>query len=769
MSLTLPTAYSDRLKRPFRENWLVQCFYDSTNFTGFSFFDTKLAGKQYYGHLSGSPTIREAISLQKSKASYNNISLSLNNFNFEGNPISEELLFGTNYYINKTVKIFSFLDDGQKADFGDITTTFVAETRTFSEIGGAKVQIYEGRLESVQHTADKVKLNIVEYRPFKDITIANTKTTEGVYYPVVYGDYTKNSSTSGSPAFIYNNNDFWPMPRNVEDDQDAEALAPAEYQITSNANPHFYDDNLKQFLPLETSAGNEMATQSDSYQSGDNAGYKVSYDRFLRHTFKIKPVSATGSDGYKSNGNCSINTSSANYANAIDNSNSDDTTTRSFIDITTQNNSTTPGSAEFVYTFTPPEIKGELISFKLKVTYAIDVTTLNSSTLSVILYNDTYKNFDYTAEQTTGEETLRSHLAAAPLDSADDLATTSTLQNGTELTNEMVFNQYYSEDGRGFPDEIKLRWKQETPGHGASTNTDIARVSIYDVQMICTVKIPTTEKWDYLYCGADGYAKSWSSGTCTDIHDFHRDMMIRFGGWTTDDPYQWSNLESAKGSTWQGRFWLTEPMDLEKALEKLQYEGGFIFKKRADGTGRYIWMYNSPTANHTLTSADVDNITIRHTSFTDIESKQIVNYEKHPAEDKYASSSTLTNATTRTNYNIVDGYENIKEINLDALALTPGSGDVEGNATNLNFGSYYNTILGGVSLIVGGKIRNPEIAYKAEVGDVISFSSAPSTKAFGSAWSGKLFIITKIQRKIGETSFEAFEIRKTGGLAIGSP
>jgi len=753
MSLTLPTAYSDRLKRPFRENWLVQCFYDSTNFTGFSFFDTKLAGKQYYGHLSGSPTIREAISLQKSKASYNNISLSLNNFNFEGNPISEELLFGTNYYINKTVKIFSFLDDGQKADFGDITTTFVAETRTFSEIGGAKVQIYEGRLESVQHTADKVKLNIVEYRPFKDITIPNTKTTEGVYYPVVYGDYTKNSSTSGSPAFIYNNNDFWPMPRNVEDDQDAEALAPAEYQITSNANPHFYDDNLKQFLPLETSAGNEMATQSDSYQSGDNAGYKVSYDRFLRHTFKIKPVSVTSiTQNETGHADTDVDSSSTVYNNSIDNSNSDDTTTRGFGTITTKNSGTTAGSIEWVWTFIPPEIKGELTSFKLKVTYAIDVTQFESDvSFTVNLYNDTY---------TTGEQTLVAHIATG---TGSDVATTSV------TSNEMVANSYYGADGRGFPDEIKLRWKQNTVGDASSDNTDISVVSIYDVQMICTVKIPTTEKWDYLYCGADGYAKSWTSGTCTDIHDFHRDMMIRFGGWTTDDPYQWSNLESAKGSTWQGRFWLTEPMDLEKALEKMQYEGGFIFKKRADGTGRYIWMYNSPTANHTLTSADVDNITIRHTSFTDIESKQIVNYEKYPAEDKYASSSTLTNATTRTNYNIVDGYENIKEINLDALALTPGSGDVEGNATNLNFGSYYNTILGGVSLIVGGKIRNPEIAYKAEVGDVISFSSAPSTKAFGSAWSGKLFIITKIQRKIGETSFEAFEIRKTGGLAIGSP
>jgi hypothetical protein len=43
---------------------------------------------------------------------------------------------------------------------------------------------------------------------------------------------------------------------------------------------------------------------------------------------------------------------------------------------------------------------------------------------------------------------------------------------------------------------------------------------------------------------------------------------------------------------------------------------------------------------------------------------------------------------------------------------------------------------------------------------VIAFSTAPTDKFFGESYSGKKFVITKIQKSVDSASFEAFELKE---------
>jgi hypothetical protein len=131
---------------------------------------------------------------------------------------------------------------------------------------------------------------------------------------------------------------------------------------------------------------------------------------------------------------------------------------------------------------------------------------------------------------------------------------------------------------------------------------------------------------------------------------------------------------------------------LKKVLEQIQYEFCFIFKWRHDGTGSYWFIkdsYSSGDVTQTFKKDDITNLKINNTPFSELLTQMEINYEIHPAEDKYISSQTSKDTTNnpRTVWNI-QSKENIKEVNLDMNVNKQGNTNVGGGDTNDGFADY---------------------------------------------------------------------------------
>ena len=163
-----------------RENWLVQVYEtDGSGFKSFSFFDQTVNSVAYSGIILNTPSIRESINIFRSTFSVSNLSLELQ----DDSDLRQDFLFGSNYYLNGDVKIFSCLEPGTVSNLNDVP------------------QIYQGRLEAVSHDDSTVTLNIVAKRPYDNVTVPKVYSAENVVAPLVYGDYSGHDSikTNGTP------------------------------------------------------------------------------------------------------------------------------------------------------------------------------------------------------------------------------------------------------------------------------------------------------------------------------------------------------------------------------------------------------------------------------------------------------------------------------------------------------------------------------------------------------------------------------------------
>ena len=139
-----------------RENWLVQIEDSSgSNTKYYSFFDQTVASKNYLGKILNNPSIRESIDLFTSKSNLSNVTIEIDNTDNQ----AEDLVFGTNYYINRDVKIYSNLQSGSPANFDNIPL------------------IYQGRLESVTHNDESLTLSIIAKRPWDNVKVPDAYST----------------------------------------------------------------------------------------------------------------------------------------------------------------------------------------------------------------------------------------------------------------------------------------------------------------------------------------------------------------------------------------------------------------------------------------------------------------------------------------------------------------------------------------------------------------------------------------------------------------
>ena len=691
-----------------QENWLFKLSNNNSGYLYLAFTDVTYNSNFYHGAIIGKPAITETINLDKSTASTSGLSISIPDFNYRGNPISKEL-WGTNSYLNRECTVHSQINDDSPNQIGAF------------------------RVSGISNNGNTIKINMISHRPWDNITIPQNKSDTQVYEPIAYGDFTKNTeSTTALTTFLPSMNLF-PCP-NANYAINGQVLFVYPKAYTSDAKPHFYDSNIDKFIPFTDANDN---TNSSSI-SVNTVGVPIDMERGY---FWIRPTSPSGFSS---------------------SSNATDTDTTTYATGTATPSTATSGSTEDVTTLSIdlPTVDGELtelyVYVKADLTHT-DTSGVTNSFLSV------YKGSD---DSVAGNILL----VQTPND-----GTVSTSDETVVTTNYVNYNKVSILGETSF--SIKVRTTAQSIGGASPSNGDGQGVAkIYDIVIKMKLANDTTNektasldklsKLKAVYTGADGLTKTYDggSGTVTEIHEAHRALLNDHAGLDDSDSdiEGWGALNSSKD--WGIRYWVTEETLLKDVLEKLQFEGGFIFRDRF-GLMQYIHIPDSISGVITLTKNDIANISILNTSLTQLRTKKNISYEKHPADSRYMTTQTFTNATPRTTYNI-QTKENIESVNLDAYVspTIPSTPANSGNKANRNddHASYYNAINGDVFLECSFDIVNPKF-YDLEVGDFITFDNDnmyPETP-FGQSsgtWTNINMMIVSTKRTLGKLSIKAREV-----------
>jgi hypothetical protein len=736
MALTLPDSFKNH---SIKQNWLFQLNYGSSgNFTGVAFYDTTVESVFYHGSILNKPSIRESIDLKTSKAKTGNVSITLANFLYLNKNFSEEIYGGTRDYINRTVKIYI-----QPEDVTALSDCFL---------------VYTGKLVNISHTIDTIKLSINAQKPWDGVEIPQIKTDKNNYFPIAYGSYTPNHetvslSTSSDDDDFRNRKTLYPIPIQERRGEIIFALTGIT-SISSDAYPHYYDKSVDKFIPLSLDGSTYNTVDEANEVYGD--GYAVRFHQKMTRKTLTKLSERISSDtGWQSNNNAfnglTVDTSSSTQF--------------------TFDADFTNGTSRRIK-FKMPQLQGfpSLLQFHyfLSGTGSLSLVS-GSGQIRVKLVDKTfgtdetlgYLNFTGTGTSTTLKESPgNTDISSVALVSSQadrdtnflssssgwgadfDLEVLQTLQSGTLDGNlDITFNLF----------DVVIETVNELDF--SNTTNGGSKSDAYKF----------LDDLDFVYTGADGLVDNgWNSNSAiTEIHEAHRDLLHRFTSYSNSNtPTNWgsgTNLNSIKD--WRIRYWVNEPTELIKVLEKLQFEGGFIFRFNGQGAGEYIFIPDSISTDHTLTKNDIDDLNISLTQMSNIITSMDIEYRKHPAISGHMTSVSATNSTAISDLG-VGTNENKKTIRLDAYVGDSSSeNDIPTSATsnvNDDWFSYYNSILGEQKIEVSATVVNP-IFYGIDVGDFVAFDSMP-IDAFDQSWSGKNFMVISVTRQIGKLKCKFREI-----------
>ena len=677
----------------------TQIFWN--NFFPLSLADVINDDVYYNGVILNKPTIRESINLSKSTAKTGNVNISIPDFDYEGSPVSKELFGGTRQYINHEVKIFCKINQDDLHTLGSY------------------------RLIDIATDGETIKLSLTAHRPWDFITIPQDKTSyRNLYVPVVYGDYTPNSSRQASQDYITSKKLF----PSVMYGRGGKASGFIHRALDGNSGnegrPHMYEPSLDGFAPLTDTASGSFDDTSQVFAGAS----VISSTTELFRGFKLKPISVHSTNNW-----------GTDPSNAFDSQTANDTST--FAEEVRRINA--DGTASVTTTdsliLSVPEIGGTITELTIKIYYRL-VLSGASGSFSASLVNKTLGRSDTIATRSSNGTT-------GPANSSE-FDMTSSIVNGQ------------------MPETVQIDLV-------TTRVTGLAQIDsegrVYDVRLFVKTSnafgddpqgAKNTAQETRLYCGGNGLLDNgWNSvSSIVYIHQAHRDLLSRFANLPDADPTGWSDLNSAKD--WQIRYWIHEPEDLEKVLEKLQYEGGFIYLPTSN---KYIFIKDSygttPTSN-VLSKSDISKIQIKMTSFSELITKMSINYEKHPTDSGYVTTQTSSNSASRVSFNIKSA-ENINNVNLDAYVLPTVPATPSSNP-NDDFYTYYDNIFGSLKLIVSCDIVNPAF-YSLEVGDVIEFDEnnmyPPSPMGHNSGtWNNLKMMIISLNRTIGRMSITAREV-----------
>ena len=695
-------------------------------FLPISYKDTMVDNVFYSGSIiSKGVSIRDSINLENSTSKSSNINISIHDILHKGSKISEDLLFSNNNYINKTVKVFSQPNDN-------------------SSLSNC-VQIYTGNLTNLSMSYNEsISLGITSKQPWDFITAPIQKSsTNNVYFPVIYGNYTPETSTDASPQFVNDavtiGNDYsgaivHPIPQDRVIGENIKFLTHEDILTdgtNENTRGHYYERNYDFFVPLDP---------ADNTAESYGGGGAINVPTNLKREFKTQDYEINTDTTFNNSDNVKHPT---NYATAR-------------LQVLNGNINTVLTDSEFVY-------------LDLKMPDGI-VTNINIT-------------FDYILD--------RGAIALSNPSTKDVRIIDDSAGNGTVLVNQTINTSHTDPltgsvnanlSGASVIQQIVLKFQLRLSDTNVSTNHAIYDVSIRNV--VLTIKCEADQSGepeafakklsdlDKIYCGSDGHKKSYlgGSGVITDGLSAHRDILARYVGfdtfdnsiynWTTSFPSSNSLNISSLRSNWNIRYWQLEPTEIKKILEEIQKEFCFIFKFRPDGSASY-WAVKDSYSNSdvvcTLDEKDLNDFKLEHTPFSSLLTKMVINYNYHPAKDSYLSTITSEDSTNnvRNRLNIRD-KENIKEVSLKMNNDKAGSADVGAGNPNDGYSNYYMNIFGDTKKIISCGIINPSKGYALETGDIIKFNIS-DINPFGGNWND-YYMVTSIQKSLGTIKITCREV-----------
>ncbi len=680
-------------KKSIKLNWLVQLFYDDESvgdFFGLAYSDTTVDDKFYKGAIINKASIRESIDLENSTANTSNVSFNVANFiDDSGKLFSERIYGGSDYssveYINRQVKIWIQPDDIDTTD--------------------SCLQIYQGKLINISHTIGQVTLDITAKRVWDDLVVpsASYKTTNNIYRPIVYGDYTD----AGTDEDDYPAMKTHPIKYCTEINRQQFYLTGQGSNGTKGAL--YWDKYLQQYSKIDDSSSTSGAVLSQKA-----LGFPIGSTRSTK--FYLTSVRASSESPGSDSG-------------WLDTANLFQDSGFAYLPAPAQSS----GDANKYLYINCPNFDGEATSLTLTVqTQFLGTIGGASGCTCQLFFND-----ESGSSNRIGVETYST--------------------NETHIFSINILSKYNS-NGKKMPEYLKF----QITFSGVMNPSKQFRVEEPVVNTTYSYPDDATRRldnktYDFLYSGADGEVSTINESPITEIHEAHRDILHRHTSYIgSNTPINWSSGTNLDGTRdWKIRCWILEPTPLIEVLEKLQYEGGFIFRFNSQGDGQYIYIPNSVNENHTLQFEDIQDVEISLTSLNSAVTKMEIEYEKHPAEDRYDSSVTAVNSSARTKLRITSNNENVKRVKLDANVSAPSTSP---GTRNNDFYTYYDKIIGEPKIIIKFTVVNPKF-FNIDVGDIITLILDSEIKAFAYSYGDKEFwIVTDIARSLDNLKLTLREV-----------
>ena len=800
--------YSSKLSPTMTENWLVQIFKNNnssilttnTPDLAFSFSATTYNSINYYPAILNKPSISYSLDLKGFTTKTGGVNLNLANINLDGTTLLE--LLG-NEYINGQVNILSQID-------GDNTANNA-------------LQIFSGKVSSFGYRNNTIVMNLISNRPFQNVSLPQAKTTgdfAGFNIPYVLGDY---GASSGSVLSKQLHN-LYKVPFIRNDNDNLVFLLPNKIanNTSSIVNMEFYDKNVQRFIPLTKSGFASTTTSKLLNPSDTSGGTTVEVNSQIVKDFNVLPNDLTDENFNELSMFSETEFESATFsngANAFDLESDGTVDDSTFATISgeinpDQGDSNVDAGASIFLKFPKPMHK--LTGFNITMRYSVDLGNANSGSFSgsgfkLYLHSDDLSGSANLADETNAEFFKGS--AGSGINNAHTsnvaINTQTTSIDATEFAD--IFKNGQIQDRF----RLTFRLFADSTGGGGEVEFDnfVGTLKIYSIFATYTTALTTDDEpiakqesnanISELYIGQDITTKDFNghTGVNNDLNNpvsIHRQVIKDFVGINSDSgdtdnlnngykgvaELRDSTTTSPTSTHWKTRLALYEPTSLEDVMEQLQYEGCFFFQYSPQAqqastisgasTLRYFTIEDSVTADVDLSQNDISDYEIGITPAQDLETNLVVNYNPHPAENKYEDKDTFIASTHTTIFGSNDVQK--QEINLDLLY--DAVDDVVGSR-NSSWINFRKSLFGEYKTTVSATIVNPEKYAMLQVGDFIDFGEitfselgtpfdeisdtfdsfiAMPTRLFKDAWSGKKFIITNLKRQIGKITIQTREV-----------
>lgn len=785
---------SDNLEtvQDFSENWLFQLNNHNSTSLYLSYSDYDDGTNFYYGAIKKEITISESINLESHTATTSGFNLQIIDFDYQGNPISQELYGGSNQYQNQEI---------------------IVSARISSET----IEIGRFRMMNISWDGNIVSINCQSARPWDFVQIPQDRDPSDVLIPLVYGLYyrTDTPNSSANPRYYSKIQPYLFRPIPVSPDLIMDDLQTnivgledslvsfyvAGYNFSKTSGSHQansyqmslykYDQSLDAFIQLEVNSAFQDSLNGDleifdlQVNSRDvfylfDSAVPTSVDKRLYATYKTKPLQITDVEG---------NASVLNLRNAIDLEQDTGATTPvaephdsnsakisySSIDANSSNS-----DMRKMLELTLPPFDGELlesdIDFSIYYTMGIDLPDPSMTMANMFI------KYKWATSKPTWNSSGWTDIISYTGLSANATSETGLYINGVVFSNA---NSGTYENTGSLSKTHKLYLKMYTATtdfSGLPMNGYNSFFRLKDIRFKFVTGESLSKPQSFLYTTMRGEQASFtttdtlsgSTNECMTGPEVHRDLLIRFGNMSGTTPTGWSDLNTSRNSNgWQIQYNTTKQVELKDLLKKIQREHAFIFRyKQGDiSKPQYIFVKDSYSSGDytVLSKDDISSPNLQVTPFSSLVTKLTLNHLYHPARKDYIRSTDSEIPNIRTQLNI-SSRENVKTINLETLIPTFSSvypSYVEssgvtytGTTINKSYGDYYLNLFGQPKLTIDFNLVNKKF-NDLEVGDILQFDNDNMfpERPFGLAsWSGINFMITDTRKKLGSIRIKARQI-----------